>query len=332
MNYAPPRQGIPLRANPAAIRERSVSALMRVAVAHARAVFDPIRSPADMAAKLWPRDTDVATILKAATTPTTVAASSALAQTIIFDFIASLAPASAGAQLLAQGLELSFDRKAVINVPGFIADGSNVSFIGEGQPRPMRQLASAAVSLAPRKLSAATSITREQAESSNAEAFLRDALTRSAGLALDRYLFDAQPGDAVRPPGLRNGVAALTASSAADLFEAMVEDVFMLVSAVSTLGPNIALVMSSARAVLLRLRARGGITPTILGSSAIAPPTYSRSMSTRLCRHWTISRNSRRRSKLRRMRIRRRSRSSPPMALSPRRFEVFGRPIRSRCG
>ena len=44
------------------------------------------------------------------------------------------------------------------------------------------------------------------------------------GLALDAALFDAVAGDDVRPAGLRHGIAALSASTNANLDEAMVEE------------------------------------------------------------------------------------------------------------
>ena len=50
----------------------------------------------------------------------------------------------------------------------------------------------------------------------NAELAVRDALTRSVGLALDSVLFDATAGDAIRPPGLRHGVAGVTPSTGSD--------------------------------------------------------------------------------------------------------------------
>jgi len=45
--------------------------------------------------------------------------------TVIADFLASLGPASAGAALLQQGLQLTFDRNASISVPSFVAAAGN---------------------------------------------------------------------------------------------------------------------------------------------------------------------------------------------------------------
>ena len=53
-------------------------------------------------------------------------------------------PASAGAQLLQQGLVLSFEGHGAISAPGLVAEYGNAGFVGEGQPIPVRQLADTA--------------------------------------------------------------------------------------------------------------------------------------------------------------------------------------------
>ena len=50
-------------------------------------------------------------------------------------------PASAGAQLLEQGLVLSFEGHGMISAPGLVAEYGNAGFVAEGQPIPVRQLA-----------------------------------------------------------------------------------------------------------------------------------------------------------------------------------------------
>ena len=101
-----------------------------------------------------------------------------------------------------------------------VAEYGNAGFVGEGQPIPVRQLADTAAQLLPHKLAAIGVLTREMVESSNAEALIGDALMRAAGRMLDEVLFDANPESAARPAGLRNGVAALTASTNTDAIQA----------------------------------------------------------------------------------------------------------------
>src|SRR5262245_32132733 len=186
------------------------------------------------------------------------------------DFLAALGPQSAGIQLLEKGLQLSFDHAAAITLPSFVADANSVAFVGESQPIPVRQFAVSAPvpQLVPRKMALLTSLTNEMLASSHAEQFVRDVMLRDCALGLDKFLFDAQPADAVRPAGLRNGIAASTASNNSDFFEAMAEDISTLAAAVSQVGSDIVLVTSPARAVTTRLRAYGAPLPPVLGSAA----------------------------------------------------------------
>src|SRR5262249_19088055 len=155
-------------------------------------------------------DAAAAYLVRAASSPATLASTTALTRTIIADFLAALGPQSAGAQLLERGLQLSFDGNAAISLPSFVADQNSVAFVQEGAPIPVRQFAipTPVPQLVPRKMALITSLTNEMLASSNAEAFVRDVLLRNAALGLDKFLFDSTAGDAVRPAGLRYNIAA----------------------------------------------------------------------------------------------------------------------------
>jgi hypothetical protein len=210
-------------------------------------------------------------VVKAASSPAMLSTTPALARTIIPDFLAALGPQSAGAELLQRGLQLSFAGAAAISLPSFTADQNAVAFVAEGAPIPVRQFAisTPVPQLVPRKLALMASLTQEMLDSSNAEQFVRDVMLRDCALGLDKFLFDSSAGDDVRPPGLRNGIAASTASVSTDLYEALIQDVATLVSVVSQVGSDIVLVTAPARAIVARLRARGELPP-ILGSAAIS--------------------------------------------------------------
>ena len=75
-------------------------------------------------------------------------------------------------------------------------------------------------------------------DSSNAEALIGDALMRAAGRMLDEVLFDANPESAARPAGLRNGVAALTASTNTDPIQAVFEDAAALINSLAPVAGN----------------------------------------------------------------------------------------------
>jgi hypothetical protein len=233
-------------------------------------------SQADVAEQMWPNDKIFAQIVtRAASTPAMTTATgwaAELVAKVVVDALAALGPASAGAQLFKQGLVLNFDGAGTISAPGLVADASNAGFVAEGQPIPVRQLAATAAQLLAHKLAAIGVLTREMVESSNAEQLIGDALIRAAGAALDVVLFDSNPADAVRPAGLRNGIAATTASSNSNPIEAYFEDVAALINAVAPVAGNgpFVLVGSPGRAAMMGPRQGNQATSvTVLGSSAV---------------------------------------------------------------
>jgi hypothetical protein len=237
-------------------------------------------TPQQVADQMWPSDRLVAQVVeKASVAPamTSVAGWAAeLAVRVVHDALEALGPASAGADLLKRGLVLTFDGAGSISAPGFVAEFGNAGWVAEGQPIPVRQLSSTAAVLNPHKLAAIGVLTREMIESSNAEALVTDALVRAAGRMLDEVLFDANPEDAARPRGLRNGVSASTPSSNTTAFEAAYEDIATLINSVAPVAGNgpVILVGSPGRAAMMASRFDydaddPGSKVTVLGSSAV---------------------------------------------------------------
>jgi hypothetical protein len=265
-------QGIPLRPDPRQVRRFAVNAMMRAASAIASSqVWN--RNAERVAQERWPSDQDVQAVIKGAVTPATTASAAALMRTLTSDFISSLGPISAGAELLGMGLQLKFDGAGAISIPGFVADPAKSGFVKEADPIPVKMLTSAAALLDPSKLATICALSREMAESSNAEKLIEDALSRSTALALDAALFDANAAVAdTRPAGLRYGIAGLTPTAGGGL-NAMLGDLGNLLSVVSAVSGNTlpVLVTSPARASKLRLLGGYGLqATTILASSAIA--------------------------------------------------------------
>jgi hypothetical protein len=266
-------EDLPNRA--AALRSANVSALMRACAAAALGAYDRTTSPANVLAASWPHDRDAARLLetRAATSPTTTASFAALMSRTVADFIESLAPASAGAALLGQGLQLTFGTNVAISVPSFLANAANVGWVDEAAPIPVRQLnVLGGPILEPDKLAVLTALTNEMISGSNAEAMVRDALTQSAALALDAALLDANASTTARPAGLRYGIAALTASALTDRTEAMLADIATVAAAVAPVAGNtgIALIANPVRAMTLRLRSPRELSVAVLASSAVA--------------------------------------------------------------
>lgn len=213
----------------------------------------------DVVAQMWPHDRVVAELVeRAASAPamTQVAGWAAeLAQRFIVDTMDAMGPVSGGAQLLRQSLLLSFNGAGRVSVPGFVADVADAAWVAEGDPIPVNQMPSAAANLDPFKIGSIAVLSREMIESSNAEQLVSNTLIRAAGLALDAALFDANAATTARPAGLRNGISTLTASVITDFYEAIVEDVGNLISAVSSVGGAgpYAIVVKPGRIASLRM-------------------------------------------------------------------------------
>jgi len=176
---------------------------------------------------------------KAATAPamTTVTGWAAeLVQQVNAAFMELLLPASVYPQLSAAGLSLSFGRAGKIVVPTRNKTPTIAgSFVGEGQPIPVRQGQFVAVTLTPKKMAVITSWTRELDEHSlpAVEGLLRQAIQEDTAMSLDAVLLDTNPATAIRPAGIRNGVAGLTPTTGGG-FDAVVADMKQLIGALLT--------------------------------------------------------------------------------------------------
>ena len=178
-------------------------------------------------------------VLKGATAPamTTVAGWAAeLVQQINADLMPTLLPSAVYPSLSAMGLKLTFGRNGRIVVPTRSATPSVAgSFVGEGAPIPVRQAAFTATTMVPKKMAVITTWTREMDEHSvpAIEGLLRNAIQEDTQIAIDTILLDANPATAIRPAGLRSGVAGLTPTAGGG-FNALVGDLKALSGAILT--------------------------------------------------------------------------------------------------
>jgi Phage capsid family len=191
---------------------------------------------------------------------------------VVADLVAALAPASAGAELLGEGLQLVFDGAGTITLPGFVADPTKAGWIAENNPIPVERLAAAGPSISPHKLATITALTYEMMASSNAEALARDALSRSIALSLDLVLFGNAAATPAQPAGLRYNIAASTASTATDSLSAMIADIATLGAVVSQVSGNtdFTLIAHPTRALTMDLRFPRELPVTVLSSAAVA--------------------------------------------------------------
>lgn len=153
-----------------------------------------------------------------------------LVQEVHADFMELLQPQSIYPQLAALGLSLDFGRNGRIAIPTRSRTPTIAgSFVGEGQPIPVRQGQFTAQILTPKKMAVITTWTREIDEHSipAIEGLLRSAIQEDTAVSLDSVLLDAMPATEIRPPGLLNGVAALPATVGGG-FNAIVGDLKQL--------------------------------------------------------------------------------------------------------
>ena len=249
---------IPLRPDFYAVQDRTISALVRAAIATAHGTYDKAVRPADYARRAWGSEAarEVALMLRAASTPavTTQSDWAGLFAQVSTTFLSSLAPASAGADLLGRGLQLRFEGAGAISLP--LMSAGQAAFVGQGAPIPIVEYqTTAGIKLEPHKLALGCTLTYEMMSTPSAEDAVRAALTESAAQGLDAVLFSASAATADQPVGLLNGITATPASTQTIASEAMAADLATLAGAVARVAANsIALVAAPEQAVSINLR------------------------------------------------------------------------------
>jgi Phage capsid family len=249
--------------------------LVRAIAAECIRANEKYKSVDDILARHWPNDTNARLITRAATNPATIGGAGwadSLARTAVADFFVTMGGASVGAQLLARGLQLEFNSAAVIRVPSVVSVADDVGFVAEAAPIGVDQLALSGPTLSPRNFARIITFTRESLSAStpNIEQLTRASLTESVGLALDAALFDANAGDASRPPGLRFGISGITAATGGGP-AAMVKDLTALATAVAPVGgTNLAFVASPGEAIKIALQAGSQFRIPVYATSGLA--------------------------------------------------------------
>jgi hypothetical protein len=235
---------------------------------------------AEVIGELWPNDKALLQLVTRATsapaTTFTTGWAAELVNRVTADVISALGAASGAARCLRYSLVLDWNGRAgQISAPGFVAVAGNSGFVKEGDPIPVRQLTSGTALLNPYKLATIAALSREMAESGNAEALISDALVRATGLALDAAFFDANAAVAnTRPAGIRNGIATSTASVSADPFGAFFEDMATLLNAVGAVAGNGPVVLVAGLGRIATASARFGSIKAE-GTDAVIIPVVS---------------------------------------------------------
>jgi len=216
-------------------------------------------------------------ILRAATTQATITDpgwAGSLARAATGDFIASLAPISAGAKLLEQAPRVTLDGYRQLNIPqrvGAIAP-DQVGWVAEGKSIPVLQFALGSRPLGPvKKLAGIAVVTRDIAESSAAQQVIAQVLRENTAMSLDAALFSTASANTSRPAGILAGVAALTAATGGGE-AAMMADLAALAEAISGATASLVFAANPAQANAIRLFRGTTFPPEVQVWSSIAIP------------------------------------------------------------
>jgi HK97 family phage major capsid protein len=213
----------------------------------------------DVLRERYPGDEGTGIVLRAAVAPanTTVATWAAeLVGTAIDDFMNQLPITTIYPRLSAKGGKFTFGRNGVIKIPGRSATPTiNGSFVGEGQPIPVRKLGLTAITLTPKKLGVISEFTREMGLHSTPaiEGVIRQAMNDDTAVAIDTVLIDATVADIIRPAGLRAGISGLTPSVLTTSFDKMIADIKALIAPIvaARAGRDLVLLMNTAQSLSL---------------------------------------------------------------------------------
>lgn len=223
------QQPIPLRADPALLRQAERRAINRAVAAVALGAAKNA-DPAQLLRAAWPSDDRAAFVLRAISDPTDTAAYPGLDAVSV---LPHLAPQSAALQLFTRGTKLDLAGKRTISVPDIALPATPV-FIGEGMPAPAVQFVFGKTALGPvKKILVMAAVTRELEEASPEAATV--VISRIMGDAVakgvDAVAFGTGAGDTTTPSGLLHGATPITAAAAGT--EALTQDIAALTKAIS---------------------------------------------------------------------------------------------------
>ena len=202
---------IPLRGP--ATRLRPAVHLTRACFASAAAVRRGHQeSPAALVRELYGDDEPTRIILRGAVDPMTIGSAGAIAAAAVGDFVGSLEPYGAAAQLIAQGMQVNMTGVASVSVPRRVGSPDPaLAWVAEAGPIPIKDFTLDSVELEPRKIAIGGALTREDGA---ARACGRAIVPRGCGRHARRLHALGHGRRRTRPPGLLAGIASLTPSAA----------------------------------------------------------------------------------------------------------------------
>lgn len=158
-----------------------------------------------------------------------------LVQTDFGQFLGWLAPASAAARILAMGLHVPM-RGGTFKAPARDTSPSELPWIGESAPMPVRSMTLMGVELSPRKMATMSIISREAAKYGG-EAVITSLLREDAAKSVDAAYFSTAAGDTIVHPGLLSGATPIAGYAGGDE-PAFLEDIAALLAVVAPNGSS----------------------------------------------------------------------------------------------
>jgi hypothetical protein len=252
--------------------------ITRAAIATGMTRIDRSMGATEHAQRMWPFDQTAAILTRAATAPLSLAGTGLVE--VATAVLPALVPVSAAAKVFSAGLSLAWDGAGAIVIPNVTPPNTGVSaFVAEGMPKPVVMGATTGPRLDPHKIAPIVVISSELFSQASIETIMQRMLAEVAAVSLDTALFSNAPADATRPAGILNGITPITASTNADLTEAMTADIIALGSAIAPVagGSNIVFVTNMGQALALQLRTYGsfgtyGEFGSAVFTSSVIPP------------------------------------------------------------
>ncbi|MBD9507937.1 phage major capsid protein [Ensifer sp. ENS10] len=181
-----------------------------------------------------------------------------------------LAGRSVFSRIAARGLAIELPPGGSIRLPNAApTDPPPSPWVGVGQPIPVRSGLLSLTTLRSHKAAVLSTFSEEIAAHSvpTAESIIADILQSDIARSIDATLLDANAGSPIRPAGLLNGVAPLTAGADA------AADIKALVAAISDPAPvDFVIIAATQQAVALSL-AYPQLTIPVLASDVLPPGT-----------------------------------------------------------
>lgn len=193
---------------------------------------------------------------------------------LVGDFIGTLAPLSAAAQIIQQGLQVNMGVAKTLTLPAREGGPSTtVSWVGESNPIAVRQYEfNADCVLTPKKFGLICVISRELAK--RGEAAVRQLIREDTAASLDGAYFSTDAADGNTHPGLLDGLTPLSGYAGGDR-TAVETDLTALADVVSPASSGqLVYVVSPKRAARIRIKAPDlAREMTFLPSLAVADTT-----------------------------------------------------------